>query len=220
MSEKPIIFSSEMVRQILAGNKTQTRRVIKPQPSGGWLVPPLGVIDGNYASNGCRSDLKCPYVDQSNRGRLWVRETFYVDHWSFVSRERLAEAPPEGDWQDFTYYRVDGECCQQIPECQCADVGKPKWRSPIHMPRWASRITLEITGVRVERLQNISEADAKAEGIEYPSRFAINGVCYPATQSKSYINTFSELWDKINGKKHPWASNPFVWVIEFKRLEK
>jgi len=210
------------VRAILDGRKTMTRRVMKPQLVKGTytvngetthpdvLPLPNGkvVCPGGTPEQGYKSLADyCPYGKVGDR--LWVRETFYVDHLACATRERLAEEPPEGNIKEFIYYRADGECCEQIPECQCGDVGKPKWAPPIHMPRWASRLTLEITGVRVQRLQSITEADAVKEGIA-PYEEAIGN---PEPQA-----TFANLWDKINGKRHPWASNPWCWVIEFKVL--
>lgn len=189
-----------MVRAILEGRKTQTRRVVK-LPS--WSTQDWDDFDPDEPSvicktSGCMPDLPCPYGKPGDR--LWVRETFYID-------------VPDDDPSrlDSTYYRADGECCQQIPECQCGDVGKPKWRPSIFMPRWASRITLDITNVRVERLQDISEADAQAEGMDALATVAEIKDGQPHT----YRTGFHILWDIINGKKYPWESNPFVWVIEF-----
>jgi len=236
MKERPILFSGEMVRAILDGRKTQTRRVMNPQlksidyevnfvstkvdalpfPDGKVCLP------GGPASSGYPSLAEyCPFGKPGDR--LWVRETWYDD--------LMARSISDGI--EGIYYRADGECCEQIPECQCADGGKPKWRPSIFMPRWASRLTLEITRVRVERLQDISEEDAKAEGFEpiIFDEFDIAEIMFndPDCQEAEVLEIlgpgqipakadFSLLWDKINGKKHPWASNPWVWVISFKPL--
>ncbi|HSZ58658.1 MAG TPA: hypothetical protein VK797_23520 [Tepidisphaeraceae bacterium] len=179
-----VIFSAPMVRAILDGKKTQTRRLVKPQPppkdatvaatgsTYGWmsckdsgdsgLFRPVGPVWKVRELMGSDSDprLRCPYGKIGDR--LWVRETFYLDHLDAI--DAIPKQKPD-DADDWIYYRADGTCCDQIPECSCAEVGKPKWRSPIHMPRWASRITLRITKIRVQRVTDISEQDARAEGV-------------------------------------------------------
>ena len=189
MRERPIIFSDEMVRAILAGNKTQTRRVVKPQPVLGkpwknWFtVDPVNVdIPRQYCPYGLKGD------------RLWVREKFSISgNGYFYSDES------------------DGTV-------------KVAWSSPIHMPRKASRIMLEITNVRVERLQEISETDAKAEGV-IVTEGHINcerlfSELRPDLEKISAAQqAFSDGWDKLNAKRgFSWDSNPWVWVIEFKKL--
>jgi len=172
MAEHPILFSGPMVRAILEGRKTQTRRGIRnPGRLDGLMLP------GEAAQ-------WCPYGHPGDL--LWVRETF---------AKRYADA--ERDPADGIVYRVDGGC-----------VIEPRWTPAIHMPRWASRITLRITDVQVQRLQEITESDAAAEGCcttwdDYP---------------KQNREAFAELWDKINGKRAPWASNPWIWAISFERV--
>jgi uncharacterized protein YqfB (UPF0267 family) len=214
MKERPILFSGEMVRAILDGRKTMTRRVV---PNGPFIETDGvkgSLSDTIHQCQKISTVSRCPYGKVGDR--LWVRETCYIDLLGCANRERLAEEPPEGNIKEFIYYRADGECCEQIPECQCGDVGKPKWRPSTHMPRWASRITLEITNVSVERLNEISEVDAKAEGI----RLIEGEPMYADEPIERYsaVAQFKHLWDKINGKKHPWASNPWVWVVEFKKI--
>lgn len=176
IKERPIIFNGAMVRAILAGEKTQTRRVVKPQPGG---------MDSYYGKD-FRKDFsgrKCPYGKPGDR--LWVRETWGVGH-------NYDAIPPNllRGLEANTHYRA--------MNIEIAEVVDPiKWRPSIHMPRELSRILLEVTAVRVERLQDISEKDAKAEGL-------------------CKTSSFRTLWDSINAKKYPWDSNPWVWAITFK----
>lgn len=188
--ERPILFSGEMVRRILAGDKMQTRRVIKHQPNDKGLWP-RGTAPGEYETD-------CPYGAIGDR--LWVRE-------------KVALCMPQGDFpRGIAYFATDSHRCS--PHI--------KWCPSIHMPREASRITLEITNVRVERLEDISEGDAEAEGVQIP---VTPDGSWLRCISKKYVPeapTFREhfrmLWEEINGKKHPWNSNPWVWVIEFKKV--
>jgi hypothetical protein len=173
MKERPILFSAPMVRALLDGTKTQTRRIIKPN----HCVAPsmrLSMVPG------------CPYGVPGDR--LWVRETFC----------------PQMNATDRTpFYRSTGD---ELPSCH-------KWKPSIFMPRWASRITLEITEVRVQRVQDISEEDAKAEGggfiREHPD----------ADETLSDKKLFQFLWESISGETS-WDANPWVWAITFRRIEK
>lgn len=216
MKEHPILFSGEMVRAIIEGKKTQTRRVIKPQPK---LTLDIWDWDGRYfwMEQPCTTGIvfHCPYGKPGDR--LWVRETWGELGWhdgnEIVIHKRLdthgveheiiyPNENPHFQWcgeNGGVEYRKDG-------------IERSQWKSPRFMPRWASRITLGITSVRVERLQEISEADAVAEGISKSPRTDryIPGNCDYA------VWAYRELWDSINGKSHSWDSNPWVWVIEFK----
>jgi hypothetical protein len=217
VKERPILFSAPMVRAILDEQKTQTRRIVKPQPLGElWpggkcydYYPTIVVkgeeVPGDMVFGFGNEDMGwvCPYGKPGDR--LWVRETFYVDHIDYIGK-RLPKAKP-AEIDDMIYYRADGECCEQIPECSCWEVGKPEWRPSIHMNRWASRITLEVTGVRVERLQEISEGDAIAEGVEWNAGPLRCGHTNP-------ISAYRGLWNQINGGGS-WDANPWVWVIDF-----
>jgi len=204
MRERPILFSGAMVRAILEGRKTQTRRAIKPQPemldSGDCRVRVnrdwhTGPVD--YLILDVMPRFACPYGQPGDR--LWVRETFgYRDDGKL-------------------YFRADQTLGQFNVE---------RWRPSIHMPRRVSRITLEITDVRVERLQNISEEDAVVEGLDallYVSDGLGNWVPPDGeTLSSTYPSAkhwFSCLWESINGPGS-WSANPWVWVVEFKRIEK
>ena len=186
---KPILFSGEMVRAILDGRKTQTRRVIKPQPSAG-VRRSVFVLSGLEDGHG--RELRCPYGRPGDT--LWVRETWQAVSGNDRARHIMTHPRPDRGWLEYA----------ATPR---ADEPAYKWRPSIHMPRWASRITLEVTGVRVERLQDISEADAWAEGCE--------GYDDDVTGGKSGYREYCELWEKINGKGS-WDLNPWVWVVEFK----
>ena len=241
MKERPIPMSGPMVRAILEGRKTQTRRVVK-WPAGVQAEQIQRVVTAPYYGHGmpgeftplnacggvCVEAFKphsypCPYGVPGDR--LWVRETFYIDHMSVSEGGPLPKEMPDG-WDEMLYYRADGECCQQIPECRCDEVGKPKWRSSIHMPRWACRLVLEVVSVRVERLQDISEADALSEGVRckecgytlLDAGIQMDHAVCSKRGKRGAANAFKELWESINGPGS-WALNPWVWVVGFKRVE-
>lgn len=216
MKERPILFSAPMVRAILAGTKTQTRRVMKPQvqqitikddcgivtyagaalprkPKGWWLWP-----------NATENVLEiCPYGQPGDR--LWVRETHAPQADCWAAWEHEMEGYNAGP-KPIIHYRADG-----------GDPFIDKWRPAIHMPRFASRINLEITAVRVELLRDISEQDARAEGItdggclNCGNTEADCGCLNPKPDAR---DAFINLWESINGPGS-WALNPWVWVIEF-----
>lgn len=228
MKERPILFNGEMVRAILDGRKTQTRRVVK------FAFPPP-----NMPHPDMHLGVGCPLGQAGDR--LWVRETFVqliavspaIDEPVTIGKgERLIEPPTS--WVDdkgdihwhydgvVVAYRADSDITFCDGDGFCADSGfansddLPRWRPSIHMPRWASRITLEITNVRVERLQEIKETDALAEGI-YPvevfgeKRYAhCDGISFLTAQ-----DAYHDLWNSIYKN---WDENPWVWVIEFKRV--
>ena len=189
MIEKPMLFTGPMVRAILDGRKTQTRRVVKPQPVDGdeitsayrdWQMGRLRDSENAFRP------IKCPHPIGS---RIWVKETFRVLYDPATCLEGALDID----------YRADGK--QRLMD----KIGKSKWKSPRFMPRWASRTTLEVIGVNVERLQDISEKDAYDEGIGH----------LPGISGKEL---YGQLWDSINGKKHPWVVNPWVWVYTFRKL--
>ena len=192
MKERPIIFNSEMVRAILDGRKTQTRRVVKGVNRMNWLKGA-----SNHVVHCVDS---CPYGQVGDR--IWVRETWFNQKEAYEKSKKLVSkwkygksSLEESKYPDIMY--------------QADYVGKKmlcKWKPSIHMPRWASRITLEIKDVRVERLQEISEEDAIEEGIPNAA-YAINPIW-----------SFESLWDSIHKKENTWEDNPWVWVIEFKRI--
>ena len=197
MKERPILFSAPMVRALLAGTKTQTRRVVKKLPLTLNRCTNSIEVDVKNIENGRFAELvACPYGKPGDR--LWVRETF--GHF-----ERNENFKPGCE----VFYRADGNCLELEP-----------WRPSIHMPRWASRITLEITSVRVERLQEISIEDAKAEGAWGPDDSIVQKVAdYFGTDifSANPRKAFQMLWESINGPDS-WAANPWVWAIEFRRV--
>lgn len=227
--ERPILFSSPMVRALLAGTKTQTRRMVKPVGNDGGFVLldhgsgwwPYRSDDGeSQVVNGCD---EIPHACRYGRAgdRLWVREA-----WASIDKDYK---PADLAQATALVYRADG---LKVPNQKCREIratfadrcrvrGAIKWRPSIHMPRIASRLDLEIESVRVKRLQDISEADARAEGvIEGAGDFA---GCFsvPGTQAMSGTTAkecYARLWDDINGES-AWSMNPFIWVIEFRRLE-
>ncbi|MDT9874100.1 hypothetical protein [Enterobacter cloacae] len=189
MKERGMIFNSEMVRAILDGRKTQTRRIMKNQPAGDYPDTPALIrsVDGGfqwYGHYGESSIFNCPFGAVGDR--IWVRETFspVPDH-----------EEPAG--------------CSAI--LYAADGNGPygKWVPSIHMPRWASRLTLEITEVRVERLQAITLGDICKE---------IGCGLYDFRPATYGFQVREELWKSIYGEEN-WQANPWVWVIEFKRIE-
>lgn len=227
--EKPILFSGEMVRAILDGRKTQTRRVIKPQPQkwvdcyvrsasprhwlpqGVFLSDPSGIL-GKGALEIRQNDtpVKCPYEVGM---RLWVRE-------GHLLQECVCQAAPAALRGNCRYCGGRGETVIYKADATCAgDSVCCRYRPSIHMPRWASRITLEITDIRVQRLQEISHHDALAEGCENTTHASA-----PLLLRKQPLTVaqlcYSHLWDSINTKPGTrWEDNPWVWVYTFRRVE-
>ena len=193
MAEKPILFSGEMVRAILEGRKTQTRRVMKPQPFedksyvGGFGWPYSK--NSSVAVGAPHIGGYCPYGHWEG-GRLWVRETW-------ACHRELDEVVPRDCIGSVIWYLA-------TQENKHPDIGKT--RPSIFMPQWASRIMLQITNVRVERVQDITDDDAIEEGVSRAN-----------TSIPGYASTrFAKLWDSINAKRgFSWSSNPWVWVISF-----
>jgi len=214
MKERPILFSDEMVRAILAGQKTQTRRVIKNTQEYTFKGMDGHIARFGYADSILYVARHCPYGIPGDR--LWVRETWaapgYLDHRKPSDIE---------DWNPILY-RADGFIARQFAvDKNWLSSMFGRWRPSIFMPRWASRINLEIVNVRVERLQDISEEDAKAEGVSAVMRDS--GGCLPWgewVEIPSYYDGFVETWDRINAKRScGWDTNPWVWVIEFQVKE-
>jgi hypothetical protein len=192
--ERPILCNGEQVRAILAGTQTVTRRVIQPRIGGlsglgFWGYDTTPEDQATVAVFGDTSGyhpqrIRCPYGQPGDR--LWVRET-----WNCIDTGRLTQR------QDWVRYRA-------------TDGDEMYWRPSIHMPRWASRITLEVASVRVERVQDITSEDAMHEGITAP---LLND------KYSTMRGGFSILWDEINAKRgYSWDSNPWVWCISFKEI--
>jgi len=196
MKERPILFSTEMVRSILDGRKSQTRRIVKPQPES-IDHKNHKIIPYNGTNEFLQKYLKCPYGQPGDV--LWVRET-----WSPI------------EFEDGTHFRYKAS----FVENNCLN---PKWRPSIFMPKEASRIKLKVTNIRVERLQDITGKDAVDEGIEYDDELRgwINYNKYIPSDAfggnNGSIRSYKSLWESINGKGS-WEKNPFVWVIEFKKI--
>ncbi|HCO5811701.1 TPA: hypothetical protein OBN97_002548 [Escherichia coli] len=228
MKERGMIFNAEMVRALLSGRKTQTRRIMKVQPESNQLglllitdstkhsdIGKYHWAESNATGNHVRSKLfSCPFGAVGDR--IWVRETWSSDFANYYPNDRVWYAADNNRQLDIEV--VDGVRGIYSPE---SDVHVPfRWQPSIHMPRWASRILLEITDVRVERLNAISEEDARAEGI-------IDGGCLNcgepepcgcANPEPDATDAFAYLWQSIYGQEN-WNANPWVWVIGFKRVE-
>lgn len=189
MKERPIIFNAHSVQAILAGEKTQTRRVVKPQPAGNDFGKAFGYPPGSYTDNS--GDLwPCPYGATGDR--LWVRERWAVK--PLYDLKKPSRIPHNAQ----VYYQADVDLTPWE---------RGKWRPAIFMPRWASRITLAVTAVQVERLQDITDSDAIAEGVQAQAG------------PGEVVCEFARLWDAVSGHKHPWDSNPYVWAVTFERVD-
>ncbi|WP_226647970.1 hypothetical protein [Microbulbifer variabilis] len=217
--EKPILFNAQDVRAILDGRKTQTRRLIKPQPFNGVndeeAIKQMGGLPAgrslyqeiNSAWQSGFVDINCSYGEPGDR--LWVRETFGYEVRS------LGGSPHEQ-----IVYRASKPDAVRCYDCNGME--QPiKWKPSIHMPRWASRITLEITNVRVERIQGINGDDAIAEGIQsWIDSFKARPTYHQNSNLGGYpVTAFSRMWKSIYGDDY-WDKNPWVWVIEFRRVER
>lgn len=250
MKERGMIFNGEMVRAILDGRKTQTRRIMKVQPSDGfhpthngydldlnahWYTP--GVVDKNGYLQPAKKDVfgvadenegyTCPFGAVGDR--IWVRET-----WGVVSHEldedgRIQPWSPDrpataihempfgnGYYSGHAIYAADGEFTWGDDDGY--EDGRSCWKPSIHMPRAACRILLEVTGVRVQRLNSISQEDAQAEGMELTGWRPTYSDPDSGGEVWTPYDNFAQLWESIYGEES-WKANPWVWVIEFKRIE-
>ncbi|HHQ5720040.1 TPA: morphogenetic protein [Klebsiella variicola subsp. variicola] len=213
MTERGMIFNAEMVRAILDGRKTQTRRPVK-----------FPVHDKNLgcelAGNELAGELSAGNYLNSAFGkpgdRIWVRETFQGPLFDYDLMDSYCKDPTPFEKPEFCVYKADGvpapEFYDADDELHCC------WRPSIHMPRWASRILLEITDVRVERLNAISQEDAQAEGMELTGWRPTYSDPDSGGEVMTPYDNFAELWSSIYGDES-WKANPWVWVISFKRVE-
>lgn len=227
MSERPIIFSDDMVRGILSGRKTQTRRVVKGdgQQATGWFKPgeyrqnfqPYEDAVGDRGGHRFKGDkIACPYGQPGDL--LWVREGCWLyGQW----REKDGGLDYAGrPKRTFDVDRTQGVRYEDDTKDPIACWGGPpgwSFRPSIHMPKWAARLWLRVVHVRVERLQEISRKDAAAEGVCIP----LEGE-YPHwwRRDRWPQKNFASLWDSINAKRgHGWDTNPWVWVVTFERVE-
>ncbi|WP_440090334.1 hypothetical protein [Pseudomonas fragariae (ex Marin et al. 2024)] len=218
--ERPILFSAPMVRAILSGHKTVTRREIQPnkrsadtqfelhqQPDGSWL--PMHTFDESCMDDqGTEHPITCLYGKPGDR--LWVREAWQADaQVDSVTPRDLSQGEP-------ILYPADGAYRQT----GCSMIAPGKTRPSIHMPRWVSRMLLEITDVRVERLQDISEEQAKAEGVRLYADHADLGDWWHVEGIETYSadprKSFELLWTSVGGD---WNANPWVWAVEFKQVK-
>ncbi len=229
MRERPILFSAPMVRAILAGTKTQTRRVVDTKRQG-WDAQQMALASvrlhdsdrlGVQAYFGPEAfgtgpaffGTRCPYGKPGDR--LWVREMW-------APGDEMVFGAAKDDSETVLYradeaaLHWDGKAMRTPMDTYAFNWEAVRWKPSIHMPRWASRITLEVTGVRGERLQDISEADARAEGA--PSADLASGRECIFPHQGTHRWGFRLLWESINSPDS-WAANPWVWVVEFRRID-
>ena len=233
-AERPILFSGRMISAILANRKTQTRRMVNPQPPAvetvrtmagdgySWLPPgrddnfwrvagPVWAVRECWRKpNGYPPNvndcvrLRCPYGKPGDR--LWVRESF-VTGWPVNDFGDLQQFDEDGgELPRQVWYRADSPDLRWLSDDGEDLTANPPWKPSIHMPRRLSRITLEILEIRIQPLHAISNLDALAEGFD------------PTFKLQSYVADFRDLWDQINGRRCPWNSNPWVWALTFKRV--
>lgn len=220
MTERGMIFNAEMVRAILDGRKTQTRRIMAPQPADDierCIFPnpeAIGWKSSLRHKHGSTTAHFCHYGKPGDR--IWVRETFQGPLFDYDLMDSYCKDPTPFEKPEFCVYKADGvpapEFYDADDELHCC------WRPSIHMPRWASRILLEITDVRVERLNAISQEDAQAEGMELTGWRPTYSDPDSGGEVMTPYDNFAELWSSIYGDES-WKANPWVWVISFKRVE-
>lgn len=230
MIERPILFNTDMVKAILDGRKTQTRRPVKNQPSNGWAFedietggafgritsthPKKGKF-GAFVRRGVGTDFPEVDIEVSPYGmpgdHLWVRETW---------QGPLVDEKDEGEFmEDQSSFQKPKYCAYRASDDSCEfydmELGELvyRWKPSIHMPRWACRLVLEITDVRLERVQDITEEDAKAEGTITEKMALEAGLTWRFGDRKQ----FQDMWDKVY--PNSWKNNEWVWVIEFKIAE-
>lgn len=233
MKERPILFTPANAQKIYSGTKTQTRRIMKPQPHMNYKYPPselqpdeappgswYAMEPGDENFEDVEQHWNCPFGTDGDR--LWIKESHCLidgtegdpDLVGYRADKSIrivhVEEPTAWNFRKFVNSEPDQENCAD----DYRDLAKDKWRSGMFMPRYASRTLVEITEIRVERLLDISEDDAQAEGaIPCSAPFLPSPPC-----AAPHRHGFQKLWDSINAKTHPWSSNPWVWAISFKRI--
>lgn len=219
MAIKPILFNTEMVRALLDGRKTMTRRVIKPQPEGQpILMGPDSCWPGCFAIQGTEKVIRPPFCAGDV---IWVRETFQVDYLSNIIGTGRICYKADGAYQDFSFASERYEIMRRAQR-------KPGWRPNENMPKEAARIFLQVTDVRAERLQEITAEGALDEGtnVEFPEpKPSYISLAYTEMRLKPAARQgFASLWDSTikpaDRTTYGWDANPWVWVIEFERCEK
>lgn len=242
-SEKPLLFSGPMVRAILAGQKTVTRRIAVRK---GWDITsvnphglPITQRGGGKGFAAVQTEVwECPYGEPGDQ--LWVREAWQFKNWTDGECAK-AGCPDAAKHPTETYLGEPTRAIYRASYNEC--IGDPgPWKPSIHMPRWASRITLEVTGLRVERLQNVSHDDVLAEGTQVPVTedgslvCRVSGKFTPSSywpcdtwdelkrrddfEQQWFRCHFASLWDELNASRgFSWDSNPWVWVVSFRRVD-
>jgi len=248
VKERSVIFSAEDVRATLAGRKTQFRRALKQQPAEHhWSALPgyrhdvaFHAVDGGGAARSIHSHqipgrerafdlgewIRCPYGAPGDR--LWVREKWSTEELSCEDEDEVAAGTDGVRFADGAFRAIENTLWASsvwLVQHRAFAARGGRWRSPVHMPRWASRLTLEVTAVRVERLQDISDADAKAEGARHfqvlpgcdPYGSAPRWSCEEPTNTDECLGSarmaFANLWNKLGGD---WDANPWTWVVSFR----
>ncbi|NUP08372.1 MAG: hypothetical protein HOW73_20170 [Polyangiaceae bacterium] len=232
MKERPIIFSGPMVRAIIEGRKTQTRRILRTDAPHVYCISAGGVAlewgPADEDGDPMDGDFRSPYGVAGDR--LWVRETWALEELGKID-------PIDGDR---VVWKADRQAAWRVDMAErfylASDYEPDRWRPSIHMPRWASRIDLDVASVRVERLQDITEDDARAEGLKkltkdggitwkfgIPDRDGLPGEDDDGQHWQEWEvdprKAFAKLWDRINGERASWQSNPHVWVVSFARVQ-
>lgn len=212
MNERPILFSAPMVRAILEGRKTQTRRVCKVHAGAEPNPPHVDAALWSFSAGPDHRQFRCPYGIAGDR--LWVREThafLWPDESGYTVDEATGLERPWTARECNVEYKADtnNPYPGDWPEDQAKGYDEaPKWKPSIHMPRHASRILLKVVNVRVQRLQDVTRGDCMAEGCPFPNM----------ADGPSPRDWYTKLWGDINGKGS-WERNPWVWVVEFKRVQ-
>ena len=218
MKEHGLLFTAPMVRALLAGTKTQTRRLVKPQPPAGyefneWVVEYPGTISARLENKTPPLGMWTKRAPHGPVGRvIYAKETWCrAEAWY-----PAASVAYRADYGDHEWKKCEPGVCSRwrtgVPSFDCMACNFTRWVPSIHMPRWAARLWFEVTRVRLERVQAITSRDAWDEGVRC-------GCLKPTPFCAGGIVAYRKIWDEINGSGS-WASNPWVWVYDFKRIAK